>query len=81
MAGRTSARSAMSVVTKEKMLPKYPRLEWISYGSADPVGPEEPRCLPPSPGADDDSGELVSSPIGTLIFNTLRSVPGEQLFS
>lgn len=71
----------MSVVTKEKMLPKYPHLEWISYGSADAVGPEEPCCLPLSPGADDDTSERVNSPTGTQIFNTLNSVPGKQLFS
>lgn len=71
MAGCRSAHSAVSAVTKGKMLPKYPRLEWVSYGSSIPLGPVQPCCLPPHPGADDDAGALVSSPVGTPIFNSL----------
>lgn len=81
MAGSTSVHSAMSVATKEKMLPKYPHLEWVSYSSAHLAGAEEPRCLPPRPGDDDEGGELLSSPVGTKVFNALRPFPGEQQFS
>lgn len=68
---------AMSTVTKEKVLPKYPHPEQNSADSTHPVGSKEPSCLPPNAEADDDAAQ---QPLGTRIVDALSPFPGEQQF-